>query len=77
MLQCKQVPGIIAARKFTVQGAGSTAQKAISPLIEANSIQDEGEQKTTMVFNLLIVLCRPSALAAVLTVENKNKTTGL
>lgn len=57
MLQRQQASAIIAARQKIVEGAVGMVEMALDLLTKDNVIELDGEQRATMVSNLLVVLC--------------------
>jgi len=57
MLKRQQAEAIVAARLKIVEGAVSMVQNALNDLSEQQIVELDGDQKATMVSNLMLVLC--------------------
>ncbi|MBL0159298.1 MAG: SPFH domain-containing protein [Bryobacterales bacterium] len=66
MLRRQQASAIIAARQKIVEGAVGMVEMALDALAEKNVVTLDGEQRASMVQNLLVVLCSESAAQPVL-----------
>lgn len=66
MLRRQQASAVVAARQKTVEGAVGMVEMALEMLARKNVIQLDGEQRATMVQNLLVVLCGEAAAQPVL-----------
>jgi regulator of protease activity HflC (stomatin/prohibitin superfamily) len=66
MLRRQQASAIIAARQKIVEGAVGMVEMALDALAAKNVVALDGEQRASMVQNLLVVLCSESAAQPVL-----------
>jgi len=66
MLRRQQASAIIAARQKIVEGAVGMVEMALDALAQKNVVTLDGEQRASMVQNLLVVLCSESAAQPVL-----------
>lgn len=66
MLRRQQAAAVIAARQKIVEGAVGMVEMALDSLAQKNVIALDGEQRASMVQNLLVVLCSESAAQPVL-----------
>jgi regulator of protease activity HflC (stomatin/prohibitin superfamily) len=61
MLRRQQASAVIAARQKIVEGAVGMVEMALDALSQKNVVTLDGEQRASMVQNLLVVLCSESA----------------
>lgn len=68
MLQRQQASAIVAAREKIVEGAVSMVEQALDDLARKHIVELDDERRTTMVANLLVVLCGHSPAMPVVSV---------
>lgn len=66
MLRRQQASAVIAARQLIVEGAVGMVEMALDSLDTKNVVKLDGEQRASMVQNLLVVLCSETAAQPVL-----------